>query len=326
MQSTAAGTRHFASISEIADEPGFSAEAPIDADSYQELVGWYAFHDQKLRCCVLKPSAALCLTHHGKGWVARRKDGTATLIGGDCARSKFAAGSIAVDDMRRAQSEIVRINAEVRLQELLLLKDERIAEITNTLSQLDSLRTRLQKFATEVGPAVWKALCRQATEGTTRIVIQGHTPATRDHNGNIIKQRKSASIVVGSLPGVRVCDQGLLQREVGRLTELKRSYLADLPNEGRKRAKALREITAILSSHSQQIQEAQRLLTDGESFGRCDLSPVIFLTSDQSTRIKLAQLVHQQMGIRIGRNSAKEWLQLRDRTILASGGVSKLDL
>lgn len=326
MGSPVAGTKRFESPAEIEREPGFSIEAPIDIESYDALIGWYAFSEEKLRCCVLKPNGSLCLTPHGRGWVARRKDSIVTLIGGDCAKDKFAAGSIALNDIRRAENEIVRRERESRLQELLTDRDAKVAEIDDVFLQLKSLNSRLEHLAREIGPQPWARVQLQAMSGSSQVTIQGYTPAVRDRDGDIVSPRKEVRIAVGSLPGVRACGQDSIKRELLSLSHLRHSYSVELPPDGPKRTSAVKVLTAALSGQPQRIEQARRLLSDGELFERSDLSPIIFLSRDPGARTKLAQFVHRRYGASLGRSAAKDWLQRRDREVAAANGVSKLDL
>lgn len=326
MTSIVVGTRRFETPQEIEREGGFLAQAPIDVATYDALLGWYAFSDEKLRCCVARESGTLCQTPHGRGWVARRKDGVVTLIGSDCAKDKFAAGSIAIDDIRRAENEITRRDRESRLEELLADRDAKVGEIDATISSLRELNGRLYDLAGEIGPQVWGRVQMQAASGSTQVSIEGHTPARRDQSGDIVSPRKDVRIVVGSLPGVRACGHDNIRRELLALRSLKESYYQVLPPDGPKRAAAVKALSASLAGQPQRIELARQLLRDGESFEQSDLGPIIFLSRDQGTRIRLAQLVHSRQGSPIGRTVAKEWLQEQDRSLANSNGVSKLDL
>lgn len=326
MASTVSGTRRFESPEEIEREVGFVAQAPIDVATYDELIGWYAFSDEKLRCCVARDSGNLCLTQHGRGWVARRKDGVATLIGSDCAKDKFAAGSIAIGDIRRAENEIARRDRESRLGELLADRDTKVVEIEGMISSLRELGARLDHLAREIGPQVWARVQLQAASGSAQVSIQGHTPASRDRNGDVISPRKDVRIVVGLLPGVRACGRDIIRRELLALRSLKEDYNRVLPPDGPTRTSAVKALSVSLAGQAQRIELAKRLLGDGDSFEKSELGPIVFLSKDQGTRIRLAQLIHQRQGSAIGRAAAKEWVQEQDRSLATANGVAKLDL
>ena len=326
MVETVQGVRRFESVAEILREPHFRPDEPIDVDSYAMLVGWYAFADEPLLCCVLKPTGKLCSRKHGRGWVARRKDGAVTLIGGDCAQDKFAAGSIALHDMKRADNEITRLEREGRLQTLLADREAKIAELGRVLDELKELHTHFDRLATATGPSTWARIGTQALSGSTRVTVQGFTPAIRDEAGDVISPPKVVPIPVGNLPGVRACAPGRVEQEMRAVSKLRHSYAAQLPDEGPKRAAAVKALNAVLGGHAQRVELARRLLADGHAFIGADLEPIIFLCRDPGMRVKLAQLVHRRAGTPIGRSATKDWLQKRDREVTAAYGVARLNL
>jgi len=320
------GVRRFESVEEVMREPSFRPDEPITVESYQLLGGWSSFTGDRVQCCCARPTGTLCGRKHGRGWVAQRKDGIATLIGGDCAADKFAAGSIALEDMRRADNEIARLEREGRLQTLLADRDAKIHELESLIGELKQLLASLGRLATEVGPSTWARIRIQALSGSTQVTVQGFTPAIRDKGGDVISPRKDVRITVGSLPGVRACAPGRIEQELRALSQLRHSYAAQLPEEGPKRATAVKALNATLGGHSQQVELARRLLADGHTFANADLEPIIFLERDPGGRVKLAQLVHRRGGVTLGRSLCKEWLQKRDREITATHGVAKLHL
>lgn len=326
MNSSTAGTRRFESPADIEREPGFTPDAPIDVESYALLLGWYAFADEEMKCCVLKPSGTLCVQQHRRGWVARRKDQVVTVIGGDCAKDKFAAGSIALEDMRRAEREINRLEREARLQALLADRDARTAEIDEVYNQLRALMDRLDQLAQEIGSAPWARVRLLGNSGSGVVSVMGYTPATRDADGDIISPRKEVRIPVGLLHGVRACAPERIKRELLELGTLRRQYAEQLPPEGPKRSAAVKALNAALGAQPQRIAQARQLLQDGELFEQTDLTPIVVFSSDPGVRVKLAQIAHRRSGRTLSRSAAKDWLQAHDRQLLAAHGVTKLHI
>jgi hypothetical protein len=93
----------FATFEEIADLPVFLRDNPLTQENYKQIVGWYRLLEKRC-CCVQRASGALCATPHNHGWVARLRDGSITILGGDCAKEKFGADSTVFRDIGLAQN------------------------------------------------------------------------------------------------------------------------------------------------------------------------------------------------------------------------------
>ena len=60
---------------------------------------WLLQSREKVFCCVEKAKGQLYKHEHGKGWVAKKTDGTLTIMGNDCANDKFGADSKIFQDI-----------------------------------------------------------------------------------------------------------------------------------------------------------------------------------------------------------------------------------
>jgi hypothetical protein len=92
----------FSTFEEISNLEGFLTENPLTQENYQQIIGWYDLPEQR-SCCVQRATGTLCARMHNHGWVARLRDGSVTILGGDCAKEKFGADSTVFKDIGLAQ-------------------------------------------------------------------------------------------------------------------------------------------------------------------------------------------------------------------------------
>lgn len=81
-----------------------------------------------------------------------------TRIGGDCAKDRFDAGSIAIADRRRAENEIARLDADAKLQAFLQDRDARVSALEASFRELQALPDRLRLIEQAVVLRVWNAV------------------------------------------------------------------------------------------------------------------------------------------------------------------------
>lgn len=327
MDPHSASVRHFASLAEISALPCFEPDAPMRVEDYSGLVGWYRFEGLPVRCCLLKPNGNSCQKPHGTGWLARRADGVITVIGGDCAKEKFAAANSAgLIDIRRAENEIERASREAKLQELLADRDAQMERVEAEFRRLEQLEAALAGLAKAVGPRVWASLELAGRSGTDRIAVRGYTPAKRDADGDVITPRIDVQVVAGRIPGLRLCAPNLVRTVRHGLAALRLRCTQALPPEGPRRGPAVKELIAALRDVLRQIESARALNREGDALAEADLTPITVLERDVSARVKLLQYAQARMGVTMSRAEAKDWIRANDARLAEAHGVTTLGL
>lgn len=146
----------FKSADQIKAVPGFKPDNPVSIDQFSRFLGYYTLKPA-LNCCVAE-KAGLCRQAHNNGWVVVLKDGTASIIGIDCAKSKFDA-----DESFRSQ----RIIAERTRQQddihralgvLLVNKDHDLKRLRSTSIALEELAKAVSTISEALGDSLVLAL------------------------------------------------------------------------------------------------------------------------------------------------------------------------
>lgn len=159
----------FKSVDQIKAVPGFKPNNPVSVDQFARFIGYYTLKPA-LKCCVAERSG-LCLQSHNNGWVVGLKDGSASIIGIDCAKSKFDA-----DEGFRSQrviAERTRQQDDIRraLGGLLVNKDHDLKRLRSTSAALDELERATSTISAALGDSLISALrdLDQRTRGSVQL-------------------------------------------------------------------------------------------------------------------------------------------------------------
>lgn len=146
----------FKSADQLKALPGFKPDNPVSINQFLRFLGYYTIKPA-LKCCVAE-KAGLCRQKHNNGWVVALKDGIASIIGIDCAKSKFDA-----DESFRSQ----RVMAERTRQQddihralggLLVNKDHDLKRLRSTSTALDQLAEASSTISAALGDSLVSAL------------------------------------------------------------------------------------------------------------------------------------------------------------------------
>lgn len=86
-------------------------DASIPLTEFAGLVARYVFQRAEWVLCQLDEKGSVCRQEHGRGWIARRRDGKEGFIGRNCAHDHFGADA-------NFSSEARRIDRELRVDDL----------------------------------------------------------------------------------------------------------------------------------------------------------------------------------------------------------------
>lgn len=146
----------FKSVDQIKAVPGFKPDNPVSIDQFSRFLGYYTLKPA-LKCCVAE-NAGLCRQAHNNGWVVALKDGTASIIGIDCAKSKFDADESfrsqrVIAERTRQQDDIHRA-----LGVLLVNKDHDLKRLRSTSLALEDLSKAASTISEALGDSLVLAL------------------------------------------------------------------------------------------------------------------------------------------------------------------------
>lgn len=318
-----AGTRQFSTIAEIESYPGFLPDNPVSLERYASIVGPYSLNypTEQMACCVQNPGGGLCRQGHGKGWMVKLKDESASIIGVDCAEEKFGVDSSVFHDIKRAINEIDRLDTEARLQELLATRDMRFAEIDRVIDRLEQVEIRISAIRDELGRVGWQALEFLQRAGSGQVAARGITPTKRDPDGDIIQYEINITVPIGTVTGIAACAPGAVSGQVSNLRALRMQYagaeraLADNQN------RAFKEINATLADHPRRIADATALIQAAAALDSNNFAPLCYVICDKAERIRVAKVALARMGKPGGKDPARDWLSESDRLLCEKHNV-----
>lgn len=146
-------TRRFRDMEEVERVPGYQPNHPVSNTNYQCILGYYRLKEE-VRCCRVNESGQVCREGHKFGYVVRLIDQSVTVVGNDCATTKFGAGAQIHSDANRMANEIERATRIERLGELLGNREQILRELTEAQARVDAMRTRAHAGIEELGPRV----------------------------------------------------------------------------------------------------------------------------------------------------------------------------
>lgn len=146
----------FKSVDQIKAVGGFKPDNPVSIDQFSKFLGYYTLKPA-LKCCVAE-GRGLCGQTHNNGWVVALKNGTASIVGIDCAKNKFDS-----DDSFRVQrvaAERTRQQDEIHraLGALLVNRDHDLKRLRSTVSALEELASASSTIRESLGDATVLAL------------------------------------------------------------------------------------------------------------------------------------------------------------------------
>lgn len=320
-----AAPRRFATIAEIELLDGYATENPVTVSNYKRLLGPYHLSGEELACCIQRESGNLCRQAHLRGWVAALSDGSISVVGGDCAKEKFGVDSAISRDISVANNALSEIEIEARLRGLLDERDQKLEEVTNTLTAVVWLTRQVAELRSLVGPAAFRALENLGRSGAGTVVVQGITPAVHDKDGELIREQTSIAVPVGTLAGIRVCSPSTLPTSADALRGLRKHY--DAANlDALSNRKLRRALTAALADQPRLIAAARQVIADGEAFLANDFMPVCFLVSDSASRERIAKWARPTSASQVDYVSNKNWLQKLEAALCKTYNVKRIQI
>lgn len=312
--------RTFGSIEEIRALDNFVENNPLSTANYKRLLGDYHLAEE-VGCCVLKDNGNLCGEKHKHGWVAERTDGTATIIGGDCAKGKFGADSSLVADSQRYLNEKRRRERLATMRQLLPLKAERLAQLGQLRVSLLELDKRVKNVISELGPLVQRRLRDMVRTRRPEVVID----ATKhreyvDAQGRTRQEKSTFAQVLGSLSGLDLIVSGTYIGIYDAINDLVRAYqrageLEQDPDVVRKRSNEVESVVGRMQAYDRIVQDGQRLIGLERAFLANDFRLLCFLSGDKAERVKAAKVAMRRVGKGRYKDDPNGWLSAEEDAI-----------
>lgn len=316
--------RHFATPEEVYALESFSPENPLSKETFERFLGDYDFA-QPVECCVRNPNGKLCREPHKHGWVAQLKDGTSTLLGGNCATNKFGADSRIRTAMSAYRNEARRLEKLGRLAQLLQEKAEWTAQIENLLGRSNELYARIAAFLADLGDATQTRLRKMARVGSGQVLVDmvRFRPYI-DEDGNPKRERTSTSTLIGVVRGLPVLVDETYRSVRTKLGNIRRAIgQAEALPESPKAA-TIEKLLAEIDSVGAVVMSLEDLARSEAVFWQNDWSLLWLLSHDRTEQNKAAKMHLQRMGHSHSRDAVKSWLGEQERRLKERYGADQM--
>ncbi|TXH74951.1 hypothetical protein [Thiobacillus sp.] len=318
--------RTFGSFSEIQALPGFVLDNPITKDNYARLLGDYSLADE-VHCCFQKENGNLCNEGHKWGFVAALKDNSVTIVGNNCAISKFGADSTLKSDISRYINEKKRQERLDVLTQLISEKQNRLSALHITLENLKELRKRIGLFKARLGDQTRRRLEDMAKTGKTAVEIIGVNYRDYiDDDGNSNREKHSISSNLGHIFGIGWLNETNHHPLFVAIQNVKLAYEEAEQVTLDIKLSELDELTRKINDSSRIVGEVDSFLEQEEAFLKSNFALLCFLTPDKTERYKAARFVLEEQGLSSGKDKAKDWLVNYEREIREELKIEKIEI
>ncbi len=321
----AAVLTYFESIDEIRALDNFRENNPLSQRTYECLVGYYKLRE-KVYCCVEKANGQLCKHEHGKGWVAKKTDGTITIMGNDCANDKFGADSKIFLDINHAENALRRQTRLAKILAHLEHREERENTLKTLRQSLDSLRTRVGALFEDIGPKTTKRLLDMARARNADVLVLGVKYRIYVEDGHTKKERSTVHHRLGTLKGLDALSKDMCTPIYVTIANVLEAFeaaanLGERPNKG-----VINALAGRLDQYDQIVRQVDALLKQEAQFNDNPMWLLCFLADDRTERSHCARRAMHQAGIAGGRDQAKSWLADQEARLAMQLGVDKIEI
>lgn len=311
----------FKSVDQIRAVPGFKPDNPVSIDQFSRFLGYYTLKPA-LKCCVAEKNG-LCGQAHNNGWVVALKNGTASIIGIDCAKSKFDADESfrsqrVIAERTRQQDDIHRA-----LGSLLVNKDHDLKRLRSTTMALDDLAKAASTISDALGDSLVLALLNldHRSRGSVQLMTYEEQPFfNRATNKPDVRDVKT-SREIGRIRVPEALHNAHIKNLRNTLAAAEQTYLS-IENLDKKPTPKLathfsRTITAVYPA-SLRIAELNKQIG---SFLNGDLELLYFVAPTGKDKIRAAQFIAQLQGNSISQSEAQRAAQVAVAKIRNAAGI-----
>ncbi|MCU7251228.1 hypothetical protein [Pseudomonas koreensis] len=216
--------RTFNTISEIEALPGFKKENPVSPKNYKHLLGDYFLSDE-VKCCLLKDNDKLCNEGHKWGFVAVLADNSITLVGNDCAQTKFNGESRLSADRTKYLNQKKHEEGLERLRALVEQKDSALKEVLQVRTDLAMVQRRVHAMREKLGPQTMRHLESIARTGAYVLSVTGVTiKEYTDKKGKKKTDRRTQRMTLGTIANTSFLLDEKYRDVLHNLSDVKKAY------------------------------------------------------------------------------------------------------
>ena len=314
------------SVAEISSIEGFRNENPINKENYDRIIGDYWFDDE-VKCCFEKTNGNLCNEGHKRGYVARLKDESVTIVGNVCARDKFGADAKIKADRSRYINEKRRLQRLETVKQLLSERNERLVAISEIRNDLRKISSDRDKFLEKVGPIINRKLIDMSRTGNTSVVITAvNLRKYIDEDGDSQVERRTTQATIGHIEGVIIFNKIHFDSIYSVLGVVERIYERVSSISDDVKSSELDHISSQLGKLDLAKTQARNLSNAAHAFFNSDLSLLCFIVGDKSERYKAARVAMEQKDIFGGKERAKQWLNENEQILKNNLNADRLEV
>lgn len=318
--------RTFHTISEIEALPGFKKENPVSPKNYKHLLGDYFLSDE-VKCCLLKDNEKLCNEGHKWGFVAVLTDSSITLVGNDCAQTKFNGESRLNTDRAKYLNQKKHEEGLERLRTLVKQKESALKEVLQVRSDLATVQVRVHAMRGKLGPQTMRHLESIARTGNYALSVTGVTiKEYTDKKGKKKTDRRTQRMTLGTIANTSFLLDERYRDVLHNLSDVKKAYDEAEKIEQNVTTLKLNSLTKKMDIIELARTSAYQLIDQERKFAASDLSLLCYLTSDKVERYKSAKYALEQANQDFGKEKAKEWFAERDRIFRDKLNVTKIEV
>lgn len=315
----------FESIGEIRALDNFRENNPLTMQSYDSLIGYYSL-PEKVCCCVEKANGQLCKHEHGKGWVAKKVDGTLTIMGKDCANDKFGADSKLFQDIGHMQNALRRQARTAKIHVHLEHRNERERTLKALRQVLDDIRARIVTLFDDMGPKTAKCLLDMARRRNGDVVVVGVKYRDYVENGHPKRERSTVRHRLGTLKGLDALPRETFTPIYVAIANILDAFEAAAGLNERPSKGVINALAGRLDQYDHVLRQVDELVEQEAKFSGNSMLLLCFLVDDRAERSKCARKAMHQAGINGGRDYAKSWLVEQEVQLAAQLGVGKIEI
>ena len=317
--------RTFSKPDEYRSLEGFVEDNPVDAAVYRGVVGDYKHPEYKERCCFRKENGKLCRREHNFGYVVQLVDGTFSIIGNQCAQTRFDADSELRIDIRRFIEKRDREMALVSIRDLLDRQEEVLAPVFQELDRAERTKQRVLEFEDRVGRQLVDKLKDMSRRQATDVVVTGVSVHKHiDEDGKEERETRTVPIAVGRLRGLSVFSRFHAFNTRSKKSSIEWTFSeAHRANEDLS-AKDLKGILNELRGFEAIQQQATELCGRADRFFESDIATMAFLTTDRRYKFEPVRFYLEATGQAHSKDKARQWLQDAIEVLKRSNNVQKI--
>jgi hypothetical protein len=314
--------RGFGNFEEIAELPGFVPDNPLTQENYKQIVGWYRLREKR-SCCVQRTGNTLCATPHNHGWVARLQDDSLTILGGDCAKTKFGADSTVFKDIGLAQNARKAKERELRIAQLIAEGARYQARLRDAIMELRTSHRTIDAFLDSIGLEFRGRVDEMAKTGAADVVVEGEIVRRYEEKGRTKQEVRVVKQRLGSLAGLTAVSKPQFVALIAEMEQIKSAF-SELENGAHLGLKEKTALSARLEQCEPVLVRVRALQEAATRFMANSALLYCFLTRDRGERARLARLAMKEAGVNGNKDDAKSWLADRENDIRLELGAERI--